>query len=139
MKQFDFQIGRCIFLRLDYGKDLLEQLSEFLEMEGIEAAHISGIGAVRNAEIGYYDQKMREYVKRRVEGGLEILSLSGNVSLKDGKPFPHIHAVLDRDSEIYAGHLFAAEVFACELFIASLDGDIPVRELDELTGLHLWI
>ncbi|WP_290598126.1 MULTISPECIES: PPC domain-containing DNA-binding protein [unclassified Archaeoglobus] len=138
MKQFEFQIEKCHLLRLDYGKNLVDQLSSFLEKEGIEAAYVSGIGAVKNAEIGYYDQEKKEYVKRRIEEELEILSLSGNVSLKDGRPYPHIHVVLGKDGNVYAGHLFSAEVFACEIFLLVLDGEAPVREFDRQTGLFLW-
>lgn len=138
MKQFEFQIEKCHLLRLDYGKNLVDQLSSFLEKEGIKTAYVSGIGAVKNAEIGYYDQEKKEYVKRRIEEELEILSLSGNVSLKDGRPYPHIHVVLGKDGNVYAGHLFSAEVFACEIFLLVLDGEAPVREFDGQTGLFLW-
>jgi len=138
MKQFEFKIKRSYLVRLDYGKDLVDQLSSFLEKEGVQTAYVSGIGAVKNAEIGYYDQKKKEYVKRRVEEELEILSLSGNVSLKDGRPYPHIHVVLGKDGNVYAGHLFSAEVFACEIFLLVLDGEVAVRDFDSLTGLFLW-
>ncbi|WP_202319755.1 PPC domain-containing DNA-binding protein [Archaeoglobus neptunius] len=137
MKVFEFDRG--LFLRLDYGRGIVEQLSSFLEEKNIQTALISGIGAVRNAEIGYYDQNRKEYVKRKIDMPMEILSLTGNVSLKDGKPFPHIHVVLGVDGDIYGGHLFEAEVFACELFLVALKGERLERHHDAQTGLYLWI
>ncbi len=139
MKSFKLHAVRSYFLRLEYGRDVVEQLEEFLKAERIKAAYISGIGAVKSAEIGYYDQKTKEYVKKEIKEPLEILSLSGNVSLKDGRPFPHLHVVLGKDGEIYGGHLFRAEVFACELFLIVLEGEVPERRLDQQTGLYLWI
>ncbi|MBO8179917.1 MAG: DNA-binding protein [Archaeoglobus sp.] len=138
MKEFEFEFDRSFFLRLDYGKDLVRQLEEFLTDREIHAAKVSAIGAVRNAVIGYYDQEKREYVKRELNEPMEIISLLGNVSLKDGKPFCHIHVLLGKNGEVYGGHLFSAEVFACEVFIQSLKGEAPERTFDEQTGLMLW-
>lgn len=138
MEQFEFNIGRTFMLRLDHGKDLIKQLNDFVIEKGIKTAFINGIGAVISAEIGYYDQKRREYVKKRFDERSEILSLSGNVSLFEDKTFPHIHVVLGYNNRLYGGHLFSAEVFACELFVVELIGSLPERKFDEVTGLNLW-
>jgi predicted DNA-binding protein with PD1-like motif len=71
---------------------------------------------------------------------VEILSGQGNVSLKDGKPFVHLHLVLGRsDGSCLGGHAAAGcKIFACEAAILALDGPALVREPDEATGLALW-
>ena len=138
MRSFEFNSGRIFLLRLEHGKDLIKQLNEFIIKNGIKTAFVSGIGAVISAEIGYYDQKRREYVKKRFDERSEILSLSGNVSLFEGKAFPHLHIVLGYDNRLYGGHLFSAEVFACEVFVVELLGSPPERKFDEVTGLNLW-
>jgi predicted DNA-binding protein with PD1-like motif len=138
MKVFEFELGKGFLLRLDYGKELVRQIEEFLEEKEIHAACISAIGAVRSAVIGYYDQEKKEYVRRELKEPLEILSLSGNVSVKDSKPFCHLHVLLGKDGEVYGGHLFSAEVFACEVFVLPLKGEAPERAFDEQTGLFLW-
>jgi hypothetical protein len=138
MKAFRFDVRNAFFLRLDYGAELLSQLKEFLIENNIKSAFVTGIGAVISAEIGYYDQKRREYVKKRFTERSEILSLSGNVSLFEGGTFPHVHVVLGYDNRLYGGHLFSAEVFACELFVVELLGSPPERRHDEQTGLNLW-
>ncbi|MDI9645572.1 MAG: DNA-binding protein [Archaeoglobales archaeon] len=137
MKFFELKNGRTFLLKLEYGRGIIEQLVEFLFAKKIETAYLSGIGAVKMAEIGYYDQERKEYVKRKIEEPMELLSLTGNVSLRDGKPFCHVHVVLGKDSMIYAGHLFDAEVFACEIYLVELEGKVS-RSYDEQTGLYLW-
>ncbi len=139
MRVFEFDVDRMYLLKLEHGKDLVEQLLTFLKDAEIKVAHISGIGAVMSAEIGYYDQIRREYVRTEVNSRCEIASLSGNVSLKDGEVFPHLHIVLcDEDGRTFSGHLFRADVFAAELFVVSLKGVIPERIYDDVTGLSLW-
>jgi hypothetical protein len=138
MKIFEFDTGKAYLIRLDYGADVVSQLESFLLQKKITAGFFNGIGAVKSAEIGYYDQIKREYIIKSIDESSEILSLTGNVSLKDGKPFPHIHIVLGYNGNLFGGHLFRAEVFACEVFVFPLDGETPVREFDEQTGLFLW-
>jgi predicted DNA-binding protein with PD1-like motif len=72
---------------------------------------------------------------------MEIVSLYGNVSLKDGRPFAHLHVVLpDEQGNGKGGHLVAggAPVFACEVTIEEYSGPELVRNFDEQTGLFLW-
>ncbi len=124
---------------MEHGKELLEQLSKFVESEDIKSALVSGLGAVKWAEIGFYDQKKKEYINLRLNRNMEVSSLTGNVSLKDGKPFLHLHAVLsDGKGDCYGGHLVRAEVFAFEASLIVLKGEPPERELDDVTGLYLW-
>jgi hypothetical protein len=138
MEAYEFQMKRAFLIRLDYGKDIIVQLEDFLSENGIKSAFVAGIGAVKTAEIGYYDQLRKEYIKKRFDERAEILSLNGNISLLDGRIFPHIHVVLGYDNRVYGGHLFSAEVFACELFVVELAGETPERTRDEQTGLSLW-
>jgi hypothetical protein len=100
-----------------------------------------GIGAVQKATIAYYDQKQIKYRDIMLNEPMEIVSLHGNVSLKDGKPFVHAHVVLgDEKGNVRGGHLLpgGTPVFACELTIDEFDGPELVREFDEITGLALW-
>ncbi len=64
----------------------------------------------------------------------------GNVSLKDGQTFPHLHVVLSRrDYSTVGGHLFTGTlVFAFEFEIIAFEGDPFTRTFDDDTGLFLW-
>ena len=69
-------------------------MTRFCKENGIKNAKLSGIGAVKKTEIGAYDLPNKEYIKREYSEILELLSLEGNVALKDGEPFIHAHVVL---------------------------------------------
>ena len=65
---------------------------------------------LRDIEIGLYDG--REYTKQVIEEPSEVLSLQGSVSLKEGKPFVHLHvSVAGHDFAVRGGHLFTGEVY----------------------------
>lgn len=128
------------FLRVSFGADLLEDLTQFCAARNIRLAQFSGLGAVRRARIAYYDQSQKRYYERAFSEPMEIVSLIGNVSIKDGKPFVHAHIVLATgDGRTYGGHLCkGTEVFAAECFIETFHANDLVREPDAQTGLNLW-
>lgn len=136
----EYRLKRTLAGGVPRGADLLEELSRLVQRENVNFGRISGIGATTHAVIAYYDQNSRKYERIEFNRGMEILSLGGNVSLRDGKPFVHAHIVLgDRDGEAFGGHLMAGtKVWACEISVDEFEGEPLVRELDESTGLYLW-
>jgi predicted DNA-binding protein with PD1-like motif len=126
--------------RLSHGADLLEELTRICRQREIASGRIEAIGAVSKACIGYYDQSMRVYRYTTLDAPMEILKLSGNVSLKDGEPMVHAHITLaDSEGRACGGHLAAGtQVFACECIIEDFRGGDFKREFDEETGLSLW-
>ncbi|MBO4247723.1 MULTISPECIES: PPC domain-containing DNA-binding protein [unclassified Halomicrobium] len=124
--------------RLETGRDWRAQIEDFADEQGIDAAFFQGLGAVEDAEIYFYDQDRREYDAVTFPEPLEVAACVGNVSLLDGEPFAHTHAVLSRpDGSALAGHLNSATVFAGELHVRAFDAEL-VREHDETTELDLW-
>ena len=135
-----FEAGRCILSRLPHGKDLIATIEDFCVQNEIQTAVFSVIGAVTSATLGSYDQKQQVYVTCKKEGPLEIVSCTGNVSLKDEQVAVHAHAVLaDMDGRTVGGHVFSDTViYAGEMYVQELLGTPPEREYDERTGLPLW-
>lgn len=65
-----------------------------------------GIGSLRNPVVGYYSEEEKRYRSIELSGTFELLSLNGNISLKDGKPFAHLHVTLgDEEGEFLAAIL----------------------------------
>lgn len=62
----------------------------------IRSAAITGIGAVDEATLRFYNPATKRYVDRRFEEQMEIASLTGNVSQMDGKCYLHLHVTLGR-------------------------------------------
>lgn len=136
----EYNTGRQFTGRFDHGKDLVASLEDFAVRNKIEMAVFSIIGAVSSVTLGYYDQKKKEYVSFQKNAPLEIASCTGNISLKDGKPFVHAHAVLsDYEGKTIGGHLFPeSPVFAGEFYIQEVTGMPFSRKHDPETGLMLW-
>lgn len=134
-----FKQGRCLLVRLDHGADIVKQISDLLDKEKIEVATFCAIGALAEADIAYYDQVSHEYKKISINEPVELVSCTGNVSLRDGRPFLHAHAALTlSDGKVMGGHLTSGRVFAAEAFVQELLGEPLIREHDSATGLYLW-
>ena len=125
-------------IRLDRGEELVETLTAFLAERGVGRATLTAIGAVDDPELGLFTMKTREYLRRRFEGEYELASLTGNVTLVDGKPFAHMHALLsDEDCRVIGGHLFSARVsVTCEIDLRVYKGELR-RSRDDETTLNL--
>ena len=135
----DFRQGRCLMARLDHGADIIGQITDLAEEKEIETGFLSVIGALSRAELGYYDQVSQKYGKIQIDEPVELVSCSGNISLRDGQPFVHAHAVLsDRKGRVWGGHLNSGTVFAAELYMQELLGQHLERVPDSITGLNLW-
>lgn len=139
-KSKQHKIKRLIWVKISYGEDLLKAVSDFCLKNNIRLAFISAIGALQKASFSYYLQKEKKYYKNLINKPVEILTCTGNVSVKDGKPFIHAHlTVADRKGNTFGGHLEGGTiVFACEAALFELEGDLLERKFDETTGLSLW-
>jgi uncharacterized protein len=135
----DFRQGRCLVARLDHGMDIIAQITDLAKEKEIETGFLSVIGALSRAKLGYYDQVSQKYIEIQIDEPVELVSCSGNISLRDGLPFVHAHAVLlDREGRVWGGHLTSGSVFAAELYMQELLGPNLKRMPDSITGLNLW-
>jgi len=131
--------GRLFLSSLDHDSEIVASITALAESLGVEVGAVSAIGALKRATIGYYDQETHEYRAIEIDRPVEISSLSGNISIRDGKPFLHAHATLaDSQGNVRGGHLSSGTVFAAEVFIRELCGRPPTRTHDPTTDLFLW-
>lgn len=130
--------GDLWFLRLDKDENLFSTLEAWAAKEGLQSGHLSGIGALKNCELGFYHLAQKHYDRKLFPNEAELLSLEGNLSSLDGKPFFHIHTVLgDENFNAFGGHLFNADVaVTCEINFRPFHQDI-VRTQNESIGLNL--
>jgi predicted DNA-binding protein with PD1-like motif len=134
------KLQEIVMGKLAYDCDLLNELMNISIEHKITLGRIGAIGAVKKACIGFYNQKTQTYQFSNFDQPLEIASLIGNISLKDGNPFVHAHITLaDESGKSYGGHLAPGTVvFACEFTLEIFDGPAFNRCFDEETGLQLW-
>jgi uncharacterized protein len=126
-----------------YGEDIHLSIEAFCDEHGIKNAWVQCLGALSEAVLAFYTQDTHQYVEKTFSGAYEIVQGGGNISLKDGKVFGHIHMTLSgHDFLCVGGHLMPGKtkVFACEFLILPLASEEPLTrdEKDVETGLFLW-
>lgn len=126
-------------VRLDPGEEILTKIEEFCKKENVKIGSAVGLGAINRVTIGLFDTNKKVYRKKELVGPMEITSLVGNISTKDGETYLHFHInVCDEDMNIHGGHLNEAWVSAtAEIAITALEGTIE-REYSEEIGLNLY-
>jgi predicted DNA-binding protein with PD1-like motif len=136
----ELSAGRGFVGRLNTGSDLVAEIERFCHEQGVVAAQVTVIGALRRAAYAYYEQHDHRYLELSSDTHHEIVGFTGNVSLRDDKPFLHAHATFaDASGATVGGHLLrGCEVFAAEVMIREMTGVSLVRTFDEETGLALW-
>jgi uncharacterized protein len=129
--------GRHI-VRLESGEPVVDSLVRYLDENGVGFAQLSAAGALSEAEIGFWDPSSRAYRYERLDEQLEVVSFQGNASLRDGRPFLHVHVALGRaDFSVVGGHLKEARVRpTLEVWLRTEDIDVR-RAKDPDTGLDL--
>ena len=137
---FHYPENQAHLCRLPHDGDVLEEINKICADHGITAGTLTVIGAVKKVRLGFYHQDRKEYEILDFDEPLEIVSCAGNISLKDGKPFAHLHVALsDARGALIGGHLMPGTViFAAEACIQKFHGAAPAREFDPTTGLPLW-
>lgn len=128
-----------ILLALAKGEKLQESLLRIVRDYNIQSAKISGIGALRDPELGVFDTEAKKYDKHVLTGLWELISLNGNVSIVNGERFLHLHAALGApDFSVKGGHLFESEIgIMAEIFIEPLPTPLHREKVEEF-GLYSW-
>ncbi len=120
------------------GQEVVSSVIEFCGRKGISSAAVTALGALSGVKIAFYDLKSKKYVWKTFDKNVELLNLTGNVAVLEGKPVLHAHVTLSgRDYRAFGGHLGSAVVSGtCEVFITPLKEKL-VRQFDSETGLNL--
>ncbi|HWE94922.1 MAG TPA: DUF296 domain-containing protein [Tepidisphaeraceae bacterium] len=120
------------------GQEVMKGLLAFAKKHELVAGHLTGIGAVSGAEIGYFDPEKNEYLRRQENGQAELLSLTGNLALYEGAPFFHVHVALGlRDGAARGGHLFELTVRPTVELVLTTSPRPVRRKIDNETHLPL--
>ena len=135
--------GNLHFIKLDKGEELIASITAFANEVGIKSGFLTGIGVLKDVEIGYFDVKNARYDIKRLDGEFELLSLMGNIGTTDGSASPHLHVVLgDNKCQCFGGHLLKGYIgITCELVLAATDMRLeriydPDTKLKLLTPIH---
>lgn len=126
-------------VKMEKGDKVISSLTSLADELNINFATVAGIGAVKDPHIAYFVVNQKRYIEKRYEGNFELLSLKGNIAVKEGKPFCHIHVMLgDAEFKVFGGHLMETEVtVTMEIIIKPLNIDVE-RTKDGESSLYLW-
>ncbi len=122
----------------DAGDEFMSLLTQWAEEQGLHAAHLTAIGAFERATLGYFDWQKKDYIHIPIQEQVEVLSLIGDIALKDGKPKLHAHVVVGRrDGTAHGGHVLEAYVRpTLEVVLTEPPGHLRKKH-DPETGLAL--
>ncbi len=96
-------------LVLEPGDELIATLRSFATQCNVDTAFLRGLGAVDHLVLGYFRPAIQEYERRRFDEELEVLTITGSISLLDEEPKPHVHGIFGRaDFSTIGGHVFEA-------------------------------
>ena len=103
--------ARTYLLEFRTGQEVMQGLLAFARKHKLVSGHLTGIGAISQAVVGYFDPLSKAYLRIHEKDQAEVLALTGNLALYDNEPFFHVHIALGRrDGSARGGHLFEATV-----------------------------
>jgi uncharacterized protein len=137
-KQID-QSPKTFILVFETGDELAKGLLEFAEQEKLSAASFKAVGALSSVHLGWFSWESKKYEPSvTLDEQVELLSLIGDVALKDGKPVVHAHAVIGKkDGTAHGGHLLEAHIRpTCEVILTESPIHLQ-KQIDPESGLAL--
>jgi predicted DNA-binding protein with PD1-like motif len=120
------------------GDEAFSGLLEFAEQYHVTSAHFTAIGALDGATLGWFDPQRKMYKKIPINGQHEVIGMSGDIALYQGKPVVHTHMVVGSpDGTTRAGHVLAAYVSPTLEVMVTVDPVAMHKRLDPETDLTL--
>ncbi|MGI8968820.1 MAG: PPC domain-containing DNA-binding protein [Chloroflexota bacterium] len=125
-------------LIFDTGDEAASGLLDFAKEHGLAGSHFTAIGGFSRAILGYFDPNIKDYKKVPIDEQVEVLSLIGDVAVKDGEPIVHAHVVVGKsDGTAWGGHLIEGHVRpTLEVMLVETSAQLQ-REDDRETGLTM--
>src|SRR5579872_386840 len=112
------QQPKTFALIMDTGDEISATLKKFAASQKLKSSSFKAIGALSHAKIAWFNWETKKYeTAAEFDEQVELLSLIGDVALKDGEPAVHAHMIVGkRDGTAHGGHLLKAVVRpTCEL------------------------
>lgn len=86
---------------LDTEDEILSSLKYIAQTQQLAASSFKAIGALSEVELGWFNWETKKYQTAvKLVEQVELLSLIGDIALKDGKPQVHAHLVVGRKDGI---------------------------------------
>src|SRR6266566_7389448 len=120
------------------GDEAFSGLLEFAQKYHVTSAHFTAIGALNGATLGWFDPQRKMYKKIPVSGQHEVIGMSGDIALYQGKPVVHTHMLVGAsDGTTVGGHVLAAYVSPTLEVMVTVDPVTMQKRFDPDTDLTL--
>ena len=131
------QFAGNFLLRLDKGEEIVATLQDFCSNNSISLGSISGLGAINQATMRFFNTNSKSYEDKTMNKPMEITSLTGNITNMDGNTYLHLHVnAAGADYITYGGHLLSATVSAtAEIWINAVNATVE-RSFNQVVGLN---
>ena len=126
-------------LIFETGDEIAGELQRFSKSQELAGSSFKAIGALSYAKLGWFNWETKKYDLACVlDEQLELLSLIGDIALRDGEPQVHAHVVVGRsDGTAHGGHLLEARVRpTCELVLIESPTHLQ-KKFDPESGIAL--
>jgi predicted DNA-binding protein with PD1-like motif len=126
--------GATFVLVFAPGDEVVNAIAAFAREEGVRAARLTGIGGFSKATLGYFRREAHRYEHISIEEQVELVSLVGDIAIKDDAPLLHAHAAVGHaDGHVSGGHLISATVWpTLELFVDVYPLELIKRDQPDL-------
>lgn len=137
-KLIDEQEQKTFAIIFDKGDEFINELTSFAKKNDLGASHFTAIGAFRDVMLGYFDRESKKYREIPIVEQVEVLSLVGDIALKDNTPQLHAHVVVGKaDGTAHGGHILEAHVWPTLEVVLIESPKHLHRKIDPETGLAL--
>ena len=120
------------------GDEAFSGLLEFAEKFHVTSAHFTAIGALSGATLGWFDPQRKMYKKIPIEGQAEVIGMSGDIALYQGRPVVHTHMIVGTsDGTTRGGHVLEAYVSPTLEVMVTVDPVTMQKRFDPETDLTL--
>lgn len=130
---------RTFVLVFETNDELSQLLTTFARQQHVTAASFKAIGALSSVRLAWLNWETKQYdLSVSLDEQVELLSLLGDIALKDADPQVHAHAVVGRrDGTAFGGHLLQARVRpTCEVVLTESPAYLK-KEFDPAAGIAL--
>jgi predicted DNA-binding protein with PD1-like motif len=126
-------------LIFETGDELSSGLQRFATVERLSGSSFKAIGALSSVKLGWFNWQTKNYdTAVELNEQVELLSLIGDIAMKEGNPQIHAHVVVGKsDGTAHGGHLLKAVVRpTCELILTESPIHLQ-KQVDPESGLAL--
>lgn len=133
------QNPRTYVLVLETGEEIAAALKKFAKENNLASSSFKAIGALSDITVGWFNWETKQYQPSAViHEQVEVLSLIGDIALRNAVPEVHAHIVIGKkDGTAHGGHLLEAHVRPTLELVLTESPEYLQKEYDPESGLAL--